>query len=75
MSQRRALGIPMEGCGPERMEFYGALSLLKAGIAYANRVTTVSATYAQEITTPAFGCGMEGFLSLKARQGLLSGLL
>ena len=75
MSQRRALGIPMEGCGPERMEFYGALSLLKAGIAYANRVTTVSATYAHEITTPAFGCGMEGFLSLKARQGLLSGLL
>lgn len=75
MSLRRKLGIPQEACSPERMEFYGALSLLKAGIAYANRVTTVSATYAHEITTPEFGCGMEGFLAMKARQGLLSGLL
>jgi len=75
MGLRRKLGIPLEACGPERMEFYGALSLLKAGIAYANQVTTVSATYAQEITTPAFGCGMEGFLAMKARQGLLTGLL
>lgn len=75
MSLRRSLAIPLEGCGPERMEFYGSLSLLKAGIAYANQVTTVSATYAHEITTPEFGCGMEGFLSMKARQGLLSGLL
>jgi len=75
MNLRRKLGIPLEACGPERMEFYGALSLLKAGIAYADHVTTVSATYAREITTPAFGCGMEGFLAMKARQGLLSGLL
>ncbi|MCQ4318945.1 glycogen synthase GlgA [Stutzerimonas stutzeri] len=75
MSLRRSLAIPLEGCGPERMEFYGSLSLLKAGIAYANQVTTVSATYAREITTPEFGCGMEGFLSMKARQGLLTGLL
>jgi starch synthase len=75
MALRRKLGIPLEACGPERMEFYGALSLLKAGIAYASHVTTVSATYAREITTPEFGCGMEGFLSMKARQGLLSGLL
>ena len=75
MQLRRKLSIPLEACGPERMEFYGALSLLKAGIAYADHVTTVSATYAQEITTPAFGCGLEGFLTMKARQGLLSGLL
>ncbi|MHA6637180.1 glycogen synthase GlgA [Stutzerimonas frequens] len=75
MSLRRHLGIPGEACDPERMEFYGKLSFLKAGIAYANQVTTVSATYAREITTPEFGCGMEGFLSMKARQGLLSGLL
>lgn len=75
MGLRRKLGIPLEACGPERMEFYGALSLLKAGIAYASHVTTVSATYAREITTPEFGCGMEGFLSMKARQGLLTGLL
>ena len=47
MSQRRLLGIPGEACDPERMEFYGKLSLLKAGIAYANHVTTVSSTYAR----------------------------
>ena len=75
MGLRRQLGIPVEACDPERMEFYGKLSLLKAGIAYARHVTTVSATYAEEITTPEFGCGMEGFLRMKARQGLLSGLL
>lgn len=75
MSLRRALALPHEACGLERMEFFGKLSLLKAGIAYANHVTTVSATYAEEITTAEFGCGMEGFLRMKARQGLLSGLL
>ena len=75
MSLRRSLGIPGEATSPERMEFYGQLSLLKAGIAYARHVTTVSATYAREITTPEFGCGMEGFLGMKARQGLLSGLI
>ena len=75
MGLRRSLGIPREACSPERMEFYGQLSLLKAGIAYARQVTTVSATYAKEITTPEFGCGMEGFLAMKARQGLLSGLI
>ncbi len=75
MGLRRELGIPHEACGLDRMEFYGKLSLLKAGIAYAQRVTTVSPTYAEEITTPEFGCGMDGFLRMKARQGLLSGLL
>ena len=37
-------------------------------------ITTVSATYAQEITTPAFGCGLDGFLASKTQQGLLSGI-
>ncbi|CAM5275128.1 Glycogen synthase [Stutzerimonas stutzeri] len=72
MSLRRSLALPHEACGVERMEFYGKLSLLKAGIAYASHVTTVSATYAQEITTEEFGCGMEGVsANMKARQGLL----
>ncbi len=75
MNQRRRLGIPVEACHFEQMEFYGHLSLLKAGIAYADHVTTVSATYAEEITTPEFGCGLDGYLRVKARQGLLSGIL
>ena len=43
-------------------------------MAYSNHITTVSATYAEEITTPEFGCGLEGFLSSKAQQGKLSGI-
>ncbi|MCX6996904.1 MAG: glycogen synthase GlgA [Kiritimatiellaeota bacterium] len=45
------------------LEFYGNISSMKAGIAYAERVTTVSRTYAQEIQTDAFGCGLQGLLS------------
>lgn len=68
------LGIPREAFGLDGMEFHGKLSLLKAGISYADHVTTVSATYAREITTEAFGCGLEGLLRQKLRQGLLSGI-
>jgi starch synthase len=75
MESRAELGIPGEACQMEGMELNGRLSFLKAGIAYASSVTTVSATYAEEITTPAFGCGLEGFLLSKARQGVLSGML
>jgi starch synthase len=56
------------------MEFYGKMSFLKAGMAYSSHITTVSATYAQEITTPEFGCGLDGFLAAKTQQGLLSGI-
>lgn len=68
------LGIPPHALQQDGMEFYGKLSYLKAGMAYASHITTVSATYAQEITTPAFGCGLDGFLASKTQQGLLSGI-
>lgn len=68
------LGLPSEAASSEGMEFYGKLSLLKAGINYADHITTVSQTYAQEITTTEFGCGMEGLLKLKASRGQLSGI-
>ncbi|GAA0534004.1 starch synthase [Rhizomicrobium palustre] len=55
------------------LEFYGRLSYLKAGLAYGDRVTTVSPTYAQEILTPEFGCGLDGVL--RARQEVFSGIL
>ncbi len=74
MDQRGHLGIPESACHMEEMEFYGHLSLLKAGMAYADHITTVSANYAREITTPEFGYGMEGFLRMKADQGLLTGI-
>ena len=60
----------------EGLEFYGKANFLKAGIAYSDRITTVSPSYAREILTPAFGCGLEGFLT-KHRQkltGILNGI-
>lgn len=70
----RELGIPDSAITPEGMEFYGQLSFIKAGMAFASHITTVSATYAREITTPEFGCGLEGFLQSKANKGQLSGI-
>lgn len=69
------LGIPPEAFSIDHMEFYGKLSFLKAGIVYASHVTTVSETYAREITTPEFGCGLEGLLTLKFESGQLTGII
>ena len=69
------LGLPANACTIDSMEFYGKLSFLKAGIVYASHITTVSETYAREITTPELGCGLEGLLKSKYEQGLLSGIV
>lgn len=57
------------------LEFHGQISYLKAGLFYADHVTTVSPTYAHEITLPAFGYGMEGLLQAREQQGQLTGIL
>lgn len=54
-------------------EFFGLLNCLKAGIAYADFITTVSPRYAREITTEEFGCGLDGLL--RRRQSHLAGIL
>ena len=74
-SRLDALGIPGHAFGIDGVEFYGQLSFLKAGVAYASRITTVSETYAQEILTPDFGCGLEGLLAKRAAEGRLSGVV
>lgn len=71
----RALAIPDSAYKVDGVEFYGRLSFLKAGVYYADHLTTVSETYAQEITTPQFGCGLHGLLSERSKQGRLSGIL
>lgn len=57
----------------EQMEFHGQLNLMKTGIVFADTVTTVSPTYAREITRPEFGCGLEN--TLKARGESLIGIV
>ncbi len=69
----RALGLPESLLTSDGAEFYGQFSCLKAGIRYADRLTTVSPTYAREILTPEFGAGMDGLL--RARAGDLMGIL
>lgn len=59
-----------------QMECYGHLNLLKTGITFADLVTTVSPTYAREIQTPEFGCGLNGALSTRHDDlfGILNGV-
>lgn len=62
------LGIPPAYRGSDGVEFWGNLNFMKAGLRYADKITTVSATYAREILTPAFGHGLEGVLGLRAHE-------
>jgi len=70
------LGLPASWWSSDGVEFYGNMSMLKAGIVYANQVTTVSPTYAKEIQTPEFGYGYEGVLkSIQYKfRGILNGV-
>ena len=68
------LDIPSSAYAVNGVEFHGKLSFMKAGIFYASHVTTVSGTYAREITTPEFGCGLDGILRERDSQGRLSGI-
>jgi len=67
------LALPPEFLSVDGVEFFGGVSFLKAGLFYADRLTTVSPTYATEIQTPAFGWGLDGLL--RARAGILTGIL
>ena len=61
---------------PQGLEFWGELSFLKAGIVWADAITTVSPTYAQEIQTPEYGHGLDGVLRDRADKitGILNGV-
>jgi starch synthase len=74
-AQRHRLGIPDHAFQIHGVEFHGRVSFLKAGIYYASHVTTVSPTYAREITTEAFGAGLHGLMQGIAERGSLSGIV
>lgn len=66
------LGLPPESFTMDGVEFYGGISPLKAGLRLADRITTVSPTYAEEIQRPEDGQGLDGLL--RARRAVLSGI-
>jgi starch synthase len=67
------LGLASRLMSPTGLEFHGQLSFMKAGLKFADHVTTVSPTYAREIATHEYGCGLDGVI--RGRGGAVSGIL
>lgn len=70
------LGLPTSVYSLAGVEFHGQLSFMKAGLNYADAITTVSPRYAREIMTPEQGCGLDGVLRERASRvsGILNGV-
>ncbi|GHV53210.1 glycogen synthase [Deltaproteobacteria bacterium] len=71
----RDCGLPREAWHMNGVEYYGDFNFLKAGIAYADMISTVSPSYAREILTERFGWGMDGILRQREHEliGILNG--
>jgi starch synthase len=67
------LGLPRDTFGIDGVEYYGRTSFLKAGLMFADRLSTVSPTYAREILRSPHGMGLEGVLA--KRRDRLTGIL
>jgi starch synthase len=72
----RQIGLPPHAFTADGVEYYGTVGFLKAGVRLADRITTVSPTYAAEICTPQQGMGMDGLLHGRADRlsGILNGI-
>lgn len=70
------LDLPPESFSIEGLEYYGNVSLLKAGLYYAHQLSTVSPTYAREIQQAPLGMGLEGLLATRSPQltGIINGI-
>jgi starch synthase len=71
----KLLGIPEHAFHINGVEFHNQISFLKAGLFYADQVSTVSPTYARQITTEAYGAGLHGLTRGIAAEGRLSGIV
>lgn len=70
------LGLDDSYFTPERLEFFGAINYMKAGISFANMISTVSETYAQEIQTAEYGENLDGLLQRRSQDlvGIINGI-
>jgi len=70
------LGLPPESFAIDGVEYHDGVGFLKAGLQFADRITTVSPSYAAEIMTSEFGMGLEGLLRARAQNvsGVLNGV-
>jgi starch synthase len=72
-SRMKDLRLPQWGFQPDGFEYYGKINALKAGLVYADKLSTVSPTYARELMQPEFGMGLDGVL--RTREADLVGIL
>lgn len=68
-------GLPEWLYSMDKLECYGSVNFLKAGIVFSNMVSTVSPTYACEVRTPEYGCRLDGLLAHIDEMGRLRGIL
>ncbi|PZQ17065.1 MAG: glycogen synthase GlgA [Ancylobacter novellus] len=75
-SLRAELGLPDHALDMDGVEYYGGVGYLKAALYFADKITTVSPTYASEILEPDGGIGLDGLLSGRAADvvGILNGI-
>lgn len=69
------LRLPTWDFIPDELEYHGLLSTLKTGMVHASRLSTVSPSYAQELTDPNYGFGLEGVVKARHERGELEGII
>ena len=71
-----ALALPTHAMSIDGVEYFGGIGFLKSGLLFADKITTVSPTYAREILTPEFGMALDGLLRSRAAdiEGILNGI-
>ena len=71
-----ALGLPAAAYAIDGVEYFGTIGYLKAALQLADRITTVSPSYAAEIMGPEAGMGLDGLLRMRAKDvfGILNGI-